>query len=60
MEGLIKKYGSRDPQSIKLRIIWMTLKQVLLQYFGDSPTNRKILKSFDDDWKKVERHERAA
>lgn len=61
MVRLVKQYGLKDPQQIKMRIIlWMTLQKILLMIAGDSPTNRKVLAHFDGQWKRIEQYEKNA
>lgn len=59
MRKLQKMYGLQDPQAIKMRIMWMALKQLVKASFGDSAKNRKVLKYYDDQWKRVERSEKS-
>lgn len=58
MEKLKKMYGLQDPQQIKMRIIWMALKQLIKASYGNSPKNKKVLQTFDNHWKMLEKQEK--
>lgn len=58
MRKLQKKYGLQDPQQIKMKILWMALKELLKATFGESERNKKLLRYYDDQWKRIEKHER--
>jgi hypothetical protein len=60
MEKLRKKYGLKTAQQIKMRIMWITLQRLIIAAFGDTPTNRKIIKQYDADWQLLEKFEKAA
>jgi hypothetical protein len=60
MEKLKKKYGLKTAQQIKMRIMWITLQRLVIAAFGDTPTNRKIIKQYDADWQLLEKFEKAA
>lgn len=57
MKKLEKLYGMKDPQQVKMRILWMAVKQLLAGTFGDTTQNRKVIQEFDDHWKVCEREE---
>lgn len=58
MEKLQKQYGLKDPQAIKMKILWMALKQLIISAYGDCPKNQKMLKYYDDQWKILDQHEK--
>lgn len=58
MEKLKKMYGLEDPQDIKMRIMWMALKELLKASFGKSPRNMKVLDKFDEQWRQLEGRKR--
>lgn len=54
MKKKLQKYGVNDPQEIKMRIMWMALRQILKALYGDGARNKKVLKYYDDQWRRSE------
>jgi len=47
-------YKLDTPEQIQMRIIWIHLKQLTLQTFGDTAENKAILDKHDSQWKLCE------
>ena len=54
MKKLQKMYEPQDPNQMKMKIMWMALRQILKALYGDGAKNKKVLKYYDDQWRKSE------
>ncbi len=54
---IMKSYGLSSPQAIKERILWKHIKMIVINLFGETEENKKLMEVHDFHWRLAEQQE---